>query len=77
MQDLAVLVEDGDDDPELGKTKIVDTRPGPVSVEPIDPMGKIIKGVMDKTISGLDVDIIPETKKDDTPKDEPKADDSK
>ena len=69
---------DDDDDPELGKNKIVDTRPGPVSVEPIDPMGKIIKGVMDKTISGLDVDIIPETKKDDKSKDdEPKVDDSK
>ena len=69
--------DDGDDDPELGKTKIVDTRPGPVSVDPIDPLGEIIKGVMDKTISGLDVDIIPETKKDDKSKDEPKVDDSK
>ncbi len=54
--------DDDDDDPELGKTKIVSTRPDIVSVDPITPMGEIIKETMEGSIKGLAVDIVPDVK---------------
>ncbi len=54
--------DDDDDDPELGKTKIVSTRPDIVSVDPINPMGEIIKETMEGSIKGLAVDIVPDVK---------------
>ncbi len=56
--------DDDDDDPELGQTKIINTRPDTVSVDPLTPMGDIIKDVMDETIDDLKVDIIPDNVKD-------------